>query len=67
MTADFPVALILMLGGLAVPLWRGRARAAWMLLLPVAAFAWLLMLPHGEHARIEFLGQGNSGSQRIGP
>ena len=57
MTADFPVALILMLGGLAVPLWRGRARAAWMLLLPVAAFAWLLMLPHGEHARIEFLGQ----------
>ena len=57
MTADFPVALIFILGGLAVPLLRGRARAVWMLLLPVAAFAWLLSVPYGEHARIGFMGQ----------
>ncbi|OGA24352.1 MAG: Na(+)/H(+) antiporter subunit D [Betaproteobacteria bacterium RIFCSPLOWO2_02_FULL_67_26] len=57
MSADFPVALILIAGGLLLPLLPGRLRAAALLLLPVAAFAWLIALPHGEHARIEWLGQ----------
>ena len=57
MNADFPVALILILGAALVPLFRGSVRAAYMLLLPVVAFAWLLMLPHGEFAQVQLLGQ----------
>jgi len=57
MTVDFPVALILILGGALVPLFRGRLRAAYMLLLPVMAFAYLLWLPHGEYAQVHLLGQ----------
>lgn len=57
MSADFPVALILIVGSLAVPLLRGRWRAGYMLLLPVVAFLWLLALPHGVHARFDVLGQ----------
>lgn len=56
MSADFPVALILMAGSLLVPLLRGRLRALYMLSLPVAAFAVLLQLPYGEYARFELLG-----------
>ena len=57
MSADFPVAWLLILGAALVPVLRGRARAAWLLALPVAAFAWLLALPHGEFGRFELLGQ----------
>src|SRR5688572_13019634 len=57
MVADFPVALILILGAALVPLSRGVIRAAYMLLLPVAAFAWLLALPQGEFGQVEMLGQ----------
>ncbi len=57
MSVDFPVALILILGGALVPLFRGRLRAAYMLLLPVMAFAYLLWLPQGEHAQLQLLGQ----------
>lgn len=56
MRADFPVAFLLIFGAALVPLLRGRLRAAWMLALPVAAFAWLLALPHGEFARFELMG-----------
>lgn len=56
MSADFPVAFLLIFGAALVPLLRGRLRAAWMLALPVAAFAWLLALPHGEFARFELMG-----------
>lgn len=56
MSADFPVALILIAGSLIVPLLRGRWRSAYMLLLPVAAFLWLLSVPHGAHAQVELLG-----------
>jgi multicomponent Na+:H+ antiporter subunit D len=56
MSADFPVAWLLILGAALVPLLRGRARAAWLLALPAAAFVWLLLLPHGEHGRFELLG-----------
>jgi len=57
MTADFPVALILILGAALVPLFRGGVRTAYMLLLPVVAFVWLLMLPHGEFGHVGLLGQ----------
>ena len=57
MSADFPVALILILGAALVPLLRGRFRFIYSLLLPVAAFAWVLALPHGEYAQFELLGQ----------
>ena len=56
MSADFPVAFLLIFGAALVPLLRGRLRAAWMLALPVAAFAWLLALPYGEFARFELMG-----------
>ena len=56
MSADFPVAWLVILGAALVPVLRGGARAAWLLALPAAAFAWLLLLPHGEHGRIEVLG-----------
>jgi multicomponent Na+:H+ antiporter subunit D len=57
MSADFPVALILILGAALVPLLRGAARGAYMLLLPVAAFVWLLSVPLGAHGQLELLGQ----------
>ncbi|MDZ4254639.1 MAG: Na(+)/H(+) antiporter subunit D [Sulfuritalea sp.] len=57
MTGDFPVALFLILGAALVPLFRGAARTAWMLLLPVAAFAYLLAVPQGNHGQVELLGQ----------
>ncbi|MGH8633515.1 MAG: Na(+)/H(+) antiporter subunit D [Burkholderiales bacterium] len=56
MSADFPVGFLLIFGAALVPLLRGRLRAAWMLALPVVAFAWLLALPHGEFARFELMG-----------
>jgi multicomponent Na+:H+ antiporter subunit D len=57
MSAEFPTALILILGALAVPFLRGRVRAAWMLALPVLAFAQLVALAPGEYAQAAFLGE----------
>ena len=57
MIADFPVALILILGAALVPLLRGQVRFVYSLLLPVASFAWVLALPQGEFAQFELLGQ----------
>jgi multicomponent Na+:H+ antiporter subunit D len=57
MSAEFPSALILILGALAVPFLRGRVRAAWMLALPVLAFAQLVALAPGEYAQAAFLGE----------
>ena len=57
MSADFPVALVLIFGAALVPLMRGRLRAAYILLLPLAAFAHLLTLPHGEFGSMQLLGQ----------
>ena len=57
MIADFPVALIPILGSVLVPFLRGRVRAAYMILLPAAAFAWLLLLPYGDFAHYELFGQ----------
>lgn len=57
MTGDFPVGLILIFGAALIPLLRGTARRAYMLLLPMAAFAYLLAVPHGLHGQVELLGQ----------
>ncbi len=57
MSADFPVALILILGSVLVPFLRGKLRLAYMLLLPLAAFAQLLVLPHGAFGQVELFGQ----------
>ena len=56
MSGDFPVALILIVGGLFMRLLGRRMRAILSLLLPVAAFAFLLVLPEGVHGQTEFLG-----------
>ncbi|NJO35117.1 MAG: Na(+)/H(+) antiporter subunit D [Rhodospirillales bacterium] len=52
MTGEVSPGLILILGALPVPLLRGRLRNAYMLLLPVLAFAYLLVLPHGELGQV---------------
>ncbi len=57
MSGDIPVALILIFGAALVPLFRGRLRSAYMLLLPLLAFAYLLTIPLGLHGQIELLGQ----------
>jgi len=56
MSADFPVALIMIIGAVFVPLLRGRARAALTLALPLLTFAFVLALPHGIYGQVEFLG-----------
>ncbi len=48
MIGEFQPGLILILGAALVPLLKGPLRAAYMLALPVAAFAYLLTLPQGE-------------------
>ena len=54
MSGDFPVALIFVLGAVAVPFLRGRLRTAYMLLLPLIAFAYLLALPYGEFGPVSY-------------
>lgn len=53
MTGEFPPGLILIAGGLLVPLLRGHLRAAFMLALPVIAFIYMIGLPHGEFGKIQ--------------
>ena len=48
MIDSFPPGWLLIFGGLLVPLFRGRLRSAYMLLLPALGFLQLLLLPHGE-------------------
>jgi multicomponent Na+:H+ antiporter subunit D len=55
MSADFPTALILILGGVLVPVLRGWARRAWLLLVPAVAFVHLIGLPHGSFGEMHFL------------
>ncbi|WP_419166431.1 Na(+)/H(+) antiporter subunit D [Candidatus Palauibacter sp.] len=47
-----PPAAVMILGALLVPAFRGRARTAWVLLLPVASLIWLVSLGEGEFGRI---------------
>ncbi|MBW2366526.1 MAG: Na(+)/H(+) antiporter subunit D [Deltaproteobacteria bacterium] len=48
-------AVIFILGGLMIPLVKGRLKSVWMLALPIAAFAILLMIPEGKHWGVGFL------------
>ena len=48
MIDSFPPGWLLIFVGLLVPLFRGRLRSAYMLLLPALGFLQLLLLPHGE-------------------
>lgn len=57
MTVEFPTALILLAGAAVVPFLRGRVRSAFLLLLPVLAFAHVLALPHGEFGHFTLAGQ----------
>ncbi len=50
-----PPALILILGGLLVPFFKGRARQVWLLVLPLISFANLLQIPDGTHWVYPFL------------
>jgi multicomponent Na+:H+ antiporter subunit D len=56
MTNELNPGLIIILGALLVPLLPGRVlRGAYMLLLPIAAFAYLMGLPMGEMGQVEFM------------
>jgi len=57
MTGNFPVAFVLIFGAALIPFLPGLLRKAWMLALPVIAFAYLLAIPHGLHGQVELLGQ----------
>ena len=51
-----PPAAVLILGALLVPLFRGRLRQAYLLLVPVLAGLCLCLMPVGTYWRITFLG-----------
>ncbi|MFC1769954.1 Na(+)/H(+) antiporter subunit D [Nitrospirota bacterium] len=51
-----PPALIIILGGLLIPLFRGHARSVWVLLIPVIGFINLLGIETGDHAQLNFIG-----------
>lgn len=53
MTGDFSPGLILIIGGLLLPVLRPRMRGAVTLLLPVLTFLYLLLLPNGEHGQMQ--------------
>jgi multicomponent Na+:H+ antiporter subunit D len=53
MIGEVSPGLFLILGALIIPLLRGRLRAAYMLMLPVLAFAHMLALPHGELGQVQ--------------
>ena len=52
MIAEFSPAFILIAGAAFVPFLRGTVRSAFMLALPLLAFAYLLNLPHGELGQV---------------
>ncbi len=55
MTINLPPGLIIIVGALLVPLFRGRGQALYMLALPLLSFVQLLVLPHGEFGQVAFL------------
>jgi multicomponent Na+:H+ antiporter subunit D len=56
MIAELSPGLILILGGLLVPLLPERLRSLPMLVLPLLAFAQLLTLPYGEFGQVQIMG-----------
>jgi len=55
--AELSPAWTLILGAALVPLFRGAARGAWVVLLPVAGMAQLAFMPAGEFGQLDFLGE----------
>ncbi len=55
MTVNLPPGLIIILGALFVPLFRGRGQTLYMIALPVVSLVQLLGLPHGEFGQVSFL------------
>ena len=55
MISSIPPSLILVLGGLLVPFFRGRSKPLYLLLLPAAAFVSVLYLPQGKSCIVAFL------------
>lgn len=53
-SSNIPPAAIFILGALLVPLLKGKAKSAYMLLLPVIAGALLLDIPLGNHCTVSF-------------
>jgi len=53
---EFPPGLILILGALLVPLFRGNLRNAYMLALPILGFWGLLTIPEGQHFVLQLFG-----------
>ena len=50
-----PPAFIYIIGSLFIPLFKGRSKSVYMLLLPLIAFADLLLLPEGKSCLVGFL------------
>lgn len=57
MTVEFPPGLLLIAGGLVLPLFRGTARRLLVLALPLATLAAVWSVPEGTVATVEFLEQ----------
>ena len=56
MTVSFPPGLILVLGGLLLPLVRGRIREAFVWLLPLLTLAAVWFVPEGHVVKLELVG-----------
>ncbi len=56
MISTVPPATIFIIGGLLVPLIRGKWKSAFMLLIPVVGFINLINIPEGTHWVVGFLG-----------
>ena len=54
--AGLSPALVIVLGAIAVPLLRPRARNWYMLALPAIAFAALMATPDGDHGTLRYMG-----------
>jgi len=57
MSADLPIALVLIVGALPILALRGSARGAYLVVLSAVAFVYLLTLPHGVFGRFTLLGE----------
>lgn len=55
MTNIYPPALIFIFGALLIPLFRGKLKSIYLLLLPVAGFINLINIPEGVHWTLSFL------------
>jgi multicomponent Na+:H+ antiporter subunit D len=56
MINPIPPALIFIIGALLVPLFRGKVKSVYLLLLPVISFINLISIPIGNHWVVSFLG-----------